>query len=97
MTWEVRAARLMAWVSLAAGVGLAIACFLLAPEKVTTAERIVGHATITYEGTRIEVREGYVLAGIASLVLGPAVWSALRLLARAMEPSSQGDRRAPRS
>jgi len=95
MTWEVRAARIMAWVALAAGVGLAIACFLLAPEKVTTTERIVGHATITYEGTRIEIRGGYVLAGIASLVLGPAVWSALHLLARAVQPSSQGNTRAP--
>jgi hypothetical protein len=86
MTWEVRAARIMAWIALAAGVGLAIACFLLAPAKVTTTERIVGHATITYEGVDIVVRESFILAGIASLVLGAALWALLLVAARMATP-----------
>jgi len=82
MTWEVRSARVMAWVSLAAGVGLAIACFLLAPAKVTTTERIVGHATITYEGVELVVRASFILAGIGSLILGAALWALLLVTAR---------------
>lgn len=77
MSWERRAARIMAWVSLVAGVGLAIACFALSPVKVTTIERIVGHATVTYEGVDIVVRESFILAGIGSLVLGAALWALL--------------------
>lgn len=94
MRWEVRVARVMAWVVLAAGVGLAIACFVLAPQKVTTTERIVGHATLTYEGVEIAVRESFILAGIASLVLGAALWSALLLLSRVVD-RSQGPTRSP--
>lgn len=87
MSWEARLARVMAWVTLAAGVGLAIACFLLAPAKVTTTERIVGHATVTYEGVDIVVRESFILAGIGSLVLGAALWAGLLVLARAADPA----------
>lgn len=86
MTWEARVARVMAWVALAAGLGLGIACFLLAPEKVTTAERIVGHATITYEGVELVVRESFILAGFASLVLGAALWALLLVTARMADP-----------
>ena len=82
MSWEVRAARVMAWVTLVAGVGLAVACFVLSPAKVTTTERIVGHATITYEGVELVVRESFILAGIASLVLGAALWALLLVAAR---------------
>ncbi|HEX6206883.1 MAG TPA: hypothetical protein VF058_00845 [Actinomycetota bacterium] len=82
MSWEVRAARVMAWVTLVTGGGLGIACFVLAPAKVTTTERIVGHATITYEGVELVVRESFILAGIASLVLGAALWALLLLAAR---------------
>lgn len=86
MTWEARVARVMAWVALAAGLGLGIACFLLAPEKVTTVERIVGHATITYEGVELVVRESFILAGFASLVLGAALWALLLVTARMADP-----------
>lgn len=83
--WVLRVARWAAWTALAAGVGIAIALWVLAPQTVTTTETIVGHATATFEGVERRISAAHVVGGVASLVGGLTAWIGLLLLARIAE------------
>lgn len=85
--WATRAARWVAWAALLAGVGVAIALWILAPRTVTTTETIVGHAMVTFEGVETRIRAAYVVGGVAALVGGLTAWIGLLLLARIAERS----------
>jgi predicted PurR-regulated permease PerM len=76
-------------VALLAGVGLSIALFLHVPQRVTTMERLVGHATATFEGVEARISGFFIVMGVVALVAGLVVWAGLLLLARRSEPDGR--------